>query len=311
MSEYKFSEAQKVSIWRADAERCFYCRIPVAYADLHVDHIVPEKVPTGKWAELQPLLGPQFDINSIANWVTCHQGCNIRKSVYVFETRTTLFYVEMARKRAPTVQKILDEFEVEKENGNLLSRLKVRLENGYLSEAAILALLGDLPIPARTGSDPWVVAFGSNFQNALPVGTPARDPLRSDWLQERLGRDLAATGAVFRKIDDERSGEGTSVRYAFWLVDLDHATESIDACWDVLTVQRYSELFQTPADDLLDRAVVSRYHQIVHNAPIGDPIGLSACPNCGSIDLKYASFSKEEDTIYEVTCNECGERTTT
>lgn len=78
----------------------------------------------------------------------------------------------------------------------------------------------------------------------------------------------------------------------------------------MLTVQKYSELFQTPADDLLDRAVVSRYHQIVYDAPSGDPVGISACPGCGSPDLKYESFSNERDTIYEVTCKECIHRST-
>ncbi len=83
MSDYSFSEEQKVSIWRADGEKCFYCRIPVSYSDLQVDHIVPEKVPAEELLKLQPILPPSFDINSIPNWVTCHQGCNIRKDAYV------------------------------------------------------------------------------------------------------------------------------------------------------------------------------------------------------------------------------------
>ncbi len=76
-----------------------------------------------------------------------------------------------------------------------------------------------------------VVAFGANFLDALPIDEPQQDPQLSDWLLERLGRDLAPTGAVFRKIDDDRSGEGVSVRYAFWLLDLDRVTKSIDFCW--------------------------------------------------------------------------------
>ena len=123
----------------------------------------------------------------------------------------------------------------------------------------------------------------------------------------RLAPDSAATGAVFRRVDDERSGEGISVRCAFWIFDLDCVTESIDFCWDVLAAQRYSEVFETPADDLLDRAVVSRYHEIVHTAP-GDPVGISACPECGSRELEYASFSNEKDAYYEATCRECGHR---
>jgi len=311
MSDYSFSEEQKVSIWRADGEKCFYCRIPVPYSELQVDHIVPEKVSAEKLAELKSVLPVGFAINSIPNWATCHQGCNNRKNAYVFETPMTVYLVGMATKRAPAIQKNIADFQIQKDNGRLLSTLKVRLENGHLAQAAVWAVLGDLPAPTQGGSDPWVVAFGANFLDPLPIEAPQQDPQRSDWLLERLGRDLAATGAVFRKIDDDRSGEDVSVRYAFWLLDLDRVTKSIEFCWEVLAVQKYSDLFETSADDLLDRAVVSRYHQIVHSAPNGDPVGLSACPDCGSTDLEYKSFSNgEDDTIYEVTCKDCGHQTT-
>lgn len=305
MSDYHFSEAEKVAIWRADGEKCFYCQTPVAYSELQVDHIVPEKIPSVKLAELRPVLPANFEINSIKNWVTCHQGCNIRKSAFVFETNTLLFYIQMASKRADKVQKILDEFEVERDNGRLLSTLSVRIEEGHLNVTAVLAALGNVPVSEQTGADPWIVAFGVNVFDPLPEGAPEQDPELSDWLLERLEHDLASTGAVFRRVDDERNGETISIRIAFWIFDLDRITESIEFCWDVLAVQRYSEVFETSADDLLDHAIVSRYHEIVNNAP-SDPVGISACPECGSRDLERASFSDETDTRYEAKCRECG-----
>jgi hypothetical protein len=169
----------------------------------------------------------------------------------------------------------------------------------------VLSAIDNVPQSAQMPSDPWVVAFGANFIDPLPIDSPERDPELSDWLIERLERDLVATGAIFRIIDDERTGETVSVRCAFWVFDLDRIKESTDFCWNVLTVQRYSELFDAAPDDLLDRAVVSRYHGIVHNT-LDDPIGISACPSCGSKDLKYSSFANEEDTYYSARCRECG-----
>jgi hypothetical protein len=274
MSDYAFSEAKKVSIWRGDGEKCFYCRIPVAYSELQIDHIVAERIPPDTLADLRSnILPPNFEINSISNWVTCHQGCNVRKSDLVFEPKALLYFIEIASNRAENVQKIMDDFKLEKKNGRLLSTLRVRIEKGHLDQAAVLAVLGNLPASKQTGADPWVVAFGANFYDPLPEDAPKRDPQLSDWLLKRLEIDLASTGAVFRRVDDERSGEGISVRFAFWLLDLDRITESIDFCWDVLAVQRYSEVFETPADDLLERAVVSRYDEIVHTAPSSDPGG--------------------------------------
>ena len=306
MSDYSFTEAERVAIWRSDGEKCFYCRIPVQYSDLQVDHIVPEKIPSSEFAELKSVLPSSFEINSIPNWVTCHQGCNVRKSVHIFEKPTLLYYVGMAQKRAAPVQKNLDDFEAQKQNGKLLSALKVRIEKGHLSVASVLAALGNAPVLQTNGSDPWVVAFGANFVDALPVDAPERDPELSDWLLGRIEMDLGAAGAVFRRIDDDRSGEGVSVRYAFWVFDLDRIKETIDFCWDVQAVQRYSELFQGSADELLDRAVISRYHEIVYSAAGDDPIGISACPGCGSTKLAYSSFSNEDDTVYTAKCRMCG-----
>jgi predicted RNA-binding Zn-ribbon protein involved in translation (DUF1610 family) len=306
MSDYSFSDAQKVSIWRADGEKCFYCRIPIQYTEIQIDHIVPEGIPPRQFAELQPKLPSNFEINSIPNWVTCHQGCNIRKSVYVFETPTLLYFVGMAGKRADKVQKNLDGFEVQKQNGNLLSTLRVRVEKGHLSVATVLATLGDIQVLRANGSDPWLITFGANFLDALPADAPERDPELSDWLLGRLDRDLATTGAVFRRVDDDRSGKDISVRYAFWNCDLDRIRQDIDFCWDVLGVHKFSEVFQSSADELLDRAVVSRYHEIVHNVASDDPIGISACPKCGATDFARSSISNEEDTYYELKCRECG-----
>jgi hypothetical protein len=217
VSKYKFSEAEKVSIWQGAERKCFYCRVPVPYGELQIDHIVPETISSDQLAKLQSSVLPtNFEINFVCNWVACHQGCNGRKSAFEFDPKTIGFYVGMASRRSAKVQKIMDDFEIAKNNGNLLSTLRVRLEKGHLTQAAVLAVLGDLPAPTQTSSDPWVVAFGANFFDALPVDAPERNPQLSDWLLERLGRDLSSTGAVFRKIDDDRSGEGVSVRYVFF-----------------------------------------------------------------------------------------------
>jgi hypothetical protein len=304
MSEYKFRESEKVAIWTADGKKCFYERTPIHYCDLQIDHIVPERISDSELSKLRPLLPQNFEINSIENWVACHQGCNLRKGAFVFETNTLLYYLEMAKKRAAEARKILEEFSVQRENDRLLSTLAVRIEQGYLSRETVLSAIRNVPETPNLRSDPWVISFGVNFLDPLPVDAPERDPELSDWLIRRLERDLAASGAIFQTIDNERSGETVSVRCAFWVFDFDRITEAIDFCWDVLAIQKYSELFGVPADEHLDRAVVARYHEIVDSD--SGPIGISACPNCGSNDLEYSSFNNERDTLHFARCRKCG-----
>src|SRR5580658_7442601 len=98
MSQYKFSESEKVAIWTADGKKCFYDGTPVLYAELQIDHVVPEGISEDKVSELRPLLPQTFEINAIANWVTCHHGCNGRKGVFLFETSALLHSPQMAKK---------------------------------------------------------------------------------------------------------------------------------------------------------------------------------------------------------------------
>lgn len=116
--------------------------------------------------------------------------------------------------------------------------------------------------------------------NSRPDTTRCKCRCCSGWRTLRM-----ASGTEFRKdpfaSNDECSGSRFADLYlrgnlstsfkrrpdhqdlciAFWLLDLDRIMESIDFCWIVLAVQRYSEVFEAPANDLLDRAVVSRYHE--------------------------------------------------
>jgi len=132
MSDYKFSESERVAIWRADGEKCFYCSTPIRYNELQIDQVVPERISANKLEELRPTLPAKFKINSIENWVSCHQGWNIRKSSLVFDTNAILYYIQMATNRAGKVRKTLDEFEIGRENDRLLSALTVRIEQGHL-----------------------------------------------------------------------------------------------------------------------------------------------------------------------------------
>jgi hypothetical protein len=305
VSNYKFDESEKIAIWKVDGSKCFYEGTPVLYRELQIDHIVPESTPAAKLAELRSVLPENFEINSVENWVTCHQGCNCRKGSTLYEPKSLLFYLEFAKKRAPKVREVMEEFRRARDNDKLLSSLAVRLENGHSTHAEVLAIMRRVSVSLRKQEDPWVIAFGVNFYDPLPEGAPESDPELSDWLISRLQDSLAATGAIFQMIDDGRTGETTSVRCAFWVFDFDRIQEEIDFCWDVLAAQRYSEVFGEIPDDLLDRAVVASYHRTVYEDS-GDPIGISACPACGSRSLDRGSFVSERETLYLIRCRRCG-----
>jgi hypothetical protein len=305
VSDYKFSELERVAIWTSDGRKCFYEGTPILYRDLQIDHVVPERISETELAKLREYLPADFKINSPENWVTCHQGCNLRKSSTVFDTKTLLYYLQMARDRAVTVQKTMDRLRRAQDNDKLLSGLVVRIEQGNLTRLEVLMTMRGVSQSASARDEPWIIAFGVNLHDPLPVGAPENDPDLSDWLIRRLENDLAATGAIFKVTDDERTGETVSVRCALWVFDFDVIREQIDFCWDVLAVQRYSEVFAGNPEALLDQAVAARYRSMVFD-PSDGALGLSACPLCGSRQLARGSFVTERDTIYVLRCSVCG-----
>jgi hypothetical protein len=305
VSDYKFSELERVALWTADDRKCFYEGTPVLYRDVQIDHVVPERISETDLTELRKYLPADFKINSFENWVTCHQGCNLRKSSTVFDTNTLLYYLQMAKNRAVKVHNIMERLRRAQDNDKLLSSLPVRIEQGNLTRLEVLTTMRAVSQPALARDEPWVIAFGVSFHDPLPVGAPENDPDLSDWLTRRLENDLAATGAIFKITDDERTGETVSVRCALWVFDFDAIRAQIDFCWDVLAVQRFSEVFPGNPDELLDQAVATRYRSMIYD-PSDAALGLSACPLCGSRQLERGSFVTERDTIYVLRCKVCG-----
>jgi len=60
MSDYSLTAAQKLAVYSADGEKCFYCDRPVDYGEVQIDHIVPEKISSDKLKGLQDVLPPDL-----------------------------------------------------------------------------------------------------------------------------------------------------------------------------------------------------------------------------------------------------------
>src|ERR1043166_2090305 len=133
VSKYKFSDSEKAAIWTVDGSKCFYEGIPVRYKDVQIDHIVPESTSESELSEMRSYLPENFEINSVENWVTCHQGCNIRKGATLFQRNALLYYLEMAGNRAAKVREMMKGFKQARDNHKILSRLVVQIEHGHLT----------------------------------------------------------------------------------------------------------------------------------------------------------------------------------
>jgi hypothetical protein len=62
-----------------------------------------------------------------------------------------------------------------------------------------------------------------------------------------------------------------------------------------------------PSQNLI-KAIVKKYHEVIHDPDARDPFGLVACPQCGSNRLRGSSFTDyaRDDLYYILQCEECG-----
>jgi hypothetical protein len=59
LSKYVFSPDERYAVYTAYGEKCYMCRVPVAFSAIEVDHVVPESLAgdPGGLAEVRHTLG--------------------------------------------------------------------------------------------------------------------------------------------------------------------------------------------------------------------------------------------------------------
>lgn len=84
MSTTKLSDIQRQAVWEIYDRLCFYCRQPVFFKNINIDHFIPRSVKDLKKTVADYGLPSSFEIESYENYLLACQNCNFRKSGYIF-----------------------------------------------------------------------------------------------------------------------------------------------------------------------------------------------------------------------------------
>src|SRR5882762_6652991 len=98
------SMKQKVALLNAHNSVCRYCdRRIESFADLEIDHIVPEHLLADQRKALLSRIGePDLDTDSYYNWVPAHgYSCNGRKSGTVLSDMALTMHLAAAKAKVP------------------------------------------------------------------------------------------------------------------------------------------------------------------------------------------------------------------
>ena len=106
---------QRRAVWEVHAKRCNYCREPLLFRALELDHIIPRKLAanTAEWSQLrsEECLDDNFDIDGFENLVPACRRCNAAKAAMAFAPGRITIELNIARRFKPRIEELVRKLE--------------------------------------------------------------------------------------------------------------------------------------------------------------------------------------------------------
>jgi hypothetical protein len=258
---------QRLALYHAHNERCVYCREPILFSEMSVDHILPQTLlkdlPRRERVLADYGLPDDFDIESYNNWLPCHQGDNRQKGDTIFPKANCIFFIGLASDKAETAKKIEGEWRASKKNDRHLYHIQVGLRNGTVSINQLTQVVIDYQQEiypksseevadeefSENPNEPIVITFGLTMETVYEQEIYDEETLDSypnlcDRLQADLITQLSSLiSCKFFVCEDYRDGEAFSVRIAFENPDPENLSKFTSEIWEVLEIMWYSEIY--------------------------------------------------------------------
>jgi len=190
MAQQKFNFFERRAIWEAHGKRCAYCGDPLSFAQLEIDHILPEALLDDD--ELcNRILGEQglsaeFSLHGYENLQPSCRRCNARKLAETFPAGRTAIELGVARRIRDQIEALIERFKKADQRDKLRFAIAAAIGSGELSEqeigvvisaarvntgifrlSASFELFGDEPIGEISTAD---YERYLNARQALPAG---------------------------------------------------------------------------------------------------------------------------------------------
>lgn len=178
----------------AHGKRCFYTSTPVPFSELHIDHIIPERL-ENQPEELERLLRDyglpeSFDLHGYENLVPATAQQNMRKAGAVPDKNAALHYIGLALKKRSEVERLVAQFEKEAKRDDIRIALTSAVEQGTLDSRDLTRLLNEALQHAGSVSVPGGLVFADGAVMSEFGVEEAKQMLSRPLLPRRHGLDV-------------------------------------------------------------------------------------------------------------------------
>lgn len=207
----KFPEELRLALFDVWGQSCRWCRRPLTYAEMEVDHLIPKSL-TGSAlgdALAQHGLPADYDLDATVNLVPSCRPCNGLKGSRPPPTAPIIAtLLEMARRRAPKAEALATSFAGQRELDRALGVIRAAVASGVMTEDARRTLdeavaFARAAVAAVTGAPAAKLRLHPFHHDPEPpeivdvTGVVDEDEFLEflqDWVEEPSARDELAGG---------------------------------------------------------------------------------------------------------------------
>lgn len=203
MSRQQIDAVTREAIWNAHGQRCFYCTHPVLFADVEIDHFIPESISADDYEGLleRGVIPADFDLLGPENLVPACRRHNCTKSDNVMSDTFVALQIVVIAKKAAEVRRTLAKQRKLYRLDQIFRHLQKGVDQGSFSAAEARDYMHRL-------------RETTPMSELMGIGIPPEMPqiLFSERAMQRLRHDGLSPEKLFRALERSASNQQLRVR---------------------------------------------------------------------------------------------------
>jgi hypothetical protein len=145
MSQQRFSDIDRRALWEAHRKRCLYCRQPLLFKELLIDHVVPEALlrDSARWANIRASHGldETFDLQGDGNLAPACHPCNSEKLDHILPPGRLAILLARIQERIPEVGRLRAKYEQSAGADDVILGLICAMQSGTIQGLEVNEIL--------------------------------------------------------------------------------------------------------------------------------------------------------------------------